>query len=105
MKYRLHVVMCRCELPKLRLLNFEAAPFIDLRVTSTEEDCLVEMISCKFEGSQVVEEQNDHFSAMFVDNFHGFAAFMKNHMTWNDDDDDDTESFLEVDVNLNLTLE
>jgi hypothetical protein len=47
MKYRLHVVMCRCELPKLRLLNFEASPFIDLRVTSTDEDCLVEMISCK----------------------------------------------------------
>jgi hypothetical protein len=47
MKYRLHVVMCRCELPKLRLLNFEASPFIDLRVTSINEDCLVEMISCK----------------------------------------------------------
>ncbi|KAK2453013.1 hypothetical protein P8452_00685 [Trifolium repens] len=81
----------RCELPKLRLLNFEASPFIDLRVTSTNEDCLVEMISCKFEGSQIVEEQNEHFS-----------AFMKNHMTWSDAD---TESFLEVDVNLNLTLE
>ncbi|KAJ1379099.1 hypothetical protein SESBI_47200 [Sesbania bispinosa] len=81
----------RCELPKLRFLNFEASPFLDLRVTSTEEDCLVEMISCKFEGSEVVEEQNNHFS-----------AFMINHMTWGDSD---AESFLEVDVKLNLTLE
>ncbi|CAL5206396.1 unnamed protein product [Lathyrus oleraceus] len=81
----------RCELPKLRLLNFEASPFIDLRVTSTDEDCLVEMISCKFEGSEIIEEQNDHFS-----------AFMINRMTWSDAD---AESFLEVDVKLNLTLE
>ncbi|XP_004498600.1 uncharacterized protein [Cicer arietinum] len=85
----------RCELPKLRLLSFEASPFIDLRVTSTDEDCLVEMISCKFEGSELVEEQNNHFS-----------AFMINHMTWGDGDGDgDAESFLEVDVKLNLTLE
>ncbi|XP_024636193.1 uncharacterized protein [Medicago truncatula] len=81
----------RCELPKLKLLKFEVSPFIDLRVTSTDEDCLVEMISCKFEGSEIVEELNDHFS-----------AFMVNHMTWSDAD---IESFLEVDVKLNLTLE
>ncbi|KAL9331200.1 hypothetical protein ACSQ67_000810 [Phaseolus vulgaris] len=37
----------RCELPKLQFLNFEAAPLLDLRVTSTDEDCLVEMLSCK----------------------------------------------------------
>lgn len=81
----------RCALPKLQFLNFEAAPLLDLRVTSTDEDCLVEMLSCKFEGSEVVEEQNNHFS-----------AFMINHMTWGGDD---AESFLKVDVKLNLTLE
>ncbi|XP_040864770.1 uncharacterized protein [Glycine max] len=81
----------RCELPKLQFLNFEAAPLLDLRVTSTDEDCLVEMLSCKFEGSEVVKEQNNHFS-----------AFMRNHMTWGGAG---AESFLEVDVNLNLTLE
>lgn len=37
----------RCYLPKLQLLNFEAAPVMDLRVTPTEEDCTVEMLSCK----------------------------------------------------------
>ncbi|XP_020204932.1 uncharacterized protein LOC109790220 isoform X2 [Cajanus cajan] len=81
----------RCELPKLQFLNFEAAPSLDLRVTSTDEDCLVEMLSCKFEGSEVVKEQNNHFS-----------AFMINHMTWGVAG---AESFLEVDVKLNLTLE
>ncbi|KAL5169620.1 hypothetical protein HKD37_11G031486 [Glycine soja] len=96
----------RCELPKLQFLNFEAVPLLDLRVTSTDEDCLVEMLSCKvfpspqpkknknvhdFEGSEVVKEQNDHFS-----------AFMRNQMTWGGAG---AESFLEVDVKLNLTLE
>ncbi|CAL0333038.1 unnamed protein product [Lupinus luteus] len=86
----------KCALPKLQFLNFEAAPSMDLRVTSTDEDCLVEMLSCKFEGSELVEEQNNHFS-----------AFMRNHMTWggDGDGDGDAESFLEVDVKLNLTLE
>ncbi|KAK7260828.1 hypothetical protein RIF29_27126 [Crotalaria pallida] len=81
----------RCALPKLQFLNFEAVPSMDLRVTPTEEDCFVEMLSCQFDGSEVVEEQNNHFS-----------AFMINHMTW---DRSDAESYLEVDVKLNLTLE
>ncbi|CAJ1972170.1 unnamed protein product [Sphenostylis stenocarpa] len=81
----------RCELPKLQFLNFEAAPVLDLRVTSTDEDCLVELLSCKFEGSDVVKEQNSHFS-----------AFMVNHMIWGGAG---ATSYLEVDVKLNLTLE
>ncbi|XP_034211663.1 uncharacterized protein LOC117624474 isoform X3 [Prunus dulcis] len=81
----------RCTLPKLQLLNFEAAPVLDLRVTPTNEDCIVEMLSCRFEGSEAVERQNSHFS-----------AFMRNHMSW---DTNDSESFLEVDVKLKLTLE
>ncbi|XP_042024250.1 uncharacterized protein LOC121771516 isoform X4 [Salvia splendens] len=31
----------------IKLLNFEVAPVIDLQVTSTAGECLVEMISCK----------------------------------------------------------
>lgn len=81
----------RCILPSLQLLNFEAAPVLDLRVTPMDGNCTVEMLSCKFQGSELVEQQNDHFS-----------AFMMNHMTWNTDDSD---PFLEVDVKLNLTLE
>lgn len=37
----------RCILPKLQLLNFEAAPVLDLKVTPTDESCTVELISCK----------------------------------------------------------
>nr|CCH47217.1 hypothetical protein [Lupinus angustifolius] len=117
----------KCALPKLQFLNFEAAPWMDLRVTSTDEDCLVEMLSCKFEGSELVEEQNNHFSALinqrmvissdtclffleqdqslshaYGENPH-WETFMRNHMTWGGGDD--AESFLEVDVKLNLTLE
>ncbi|KAJ7958675.1 DUF1997 family protein [Quillaja saponaria] len=81
----------RCTLPKVQLLNFEAAPSLDLRVTSTDEDCVVEMLSCKFQGSELVENQNNHFS-----------AFMINHMTWGMND---SEPFLEIDVKLSLSLE
>ncbi|CAL5434740.1 unnamed protein product [Camellia sinensis] len=81
----------RCTLPRVQLLNFEVAPVLDLRVTTTDEDCTVEMLSCKFVGSEVLERQNEHFSAS-----------MRNRITW---DPNDTEPFLDVDVKLNLTLE
>ncbi|KAM7490701.1 hypothetical protein LguiA_033622 [Lonicera macranthoides] len=81
----------RCTLPQIQLMKFEVAPTLHLRVASTDEGCLVEMLSCKFEGSEVVEKQNEHFSAS-----------MTNHITWCTID---SESFLDVDVQLNLTLE
>ncbi|KAG4144936.1 hypothetical protein ERO13_D05G068800v2 [Gossypium hirsutum] len=81
----------RCTLPKLALFNFEASPVLDLRVIPTKEDCIVELFSCKFKGSEVVERQNDHFSATMI-----------NHITW---DTNMSEPFLEVDVKLNLCLE
>ncbi|XP_022729115.1 uncharacterized protein LOC111284614 [Durio zibethinus] len=81
----------RCTLPKLALFNFEATPVLDLRVIPTKEDCTVELFSCKFKGSKVVERQNDHFSATMI-----------NHITW---DTNISEPFLEVDVKLNLSLE
>ncbi|KAJ4822122.1 hypothetical protein Tsubulata_036873 [Turnera subulata] len=90
----------RCVLPKLRLLSFEAVPVLDLRVTPTDTDCTVEMLSCKFQGSEIVESQNDHFSG--TKGSSNFKAFMINYMTWNTNDSD---PFLEVDVKLNLTLE
>ncbi|OMO61938.1 hypothetical protein CCACVL1_23138 [Corchorus capsularis] len=81
----------RCTLPKLTLLNFEATPVLDLRVIPTLEDCTVELFSCKFMGSKVLEQQNDHFSATMI-----------NHITW---DTNISEPILEVDVKLNLSLE
>ncbi|KAF4351050.1 hypothetical protein CsatB_008245 [Cannabis sativa] len=82
----------RCTLQRLKLLNFEVAPVLDLRVTPTNQDCTVEMLSCKFEGSKIMEQQNNHFT-----------AFMRNRMSWDTSSDED--SFLEVDIKLNLILE
>ncbi|WOL19800.1 hypothetical protein Cni_G28602 [Canna indica] len=81
----------RCTLHKIQFLKFEVAPVIDLRVTPTDEDCTVEMLSCRFEGSKVLEQQNQFFS-----------AFMRNHIKW---DADSPEPSLVVDVDLKLTLE
>ncbi|RVX17333.1 hypothetical protein CK203_003801 [Vitis vinifera] len=81
----------RCTLPRIQLLNFEVVPVVDLRVTSTSEVCTVEMLSCTFEGSEIMERQNKHFSAS-----------MRNQITW---DTNNSEPFLDIDVELNLALE
>ncbi|GFQ06720.1 hypothetical protein PHJA_002816000 [Phtheirospermum japonicum] len=47
--------------------------------------------SLKFEGSKMMERQNEHFS-----------AFMRNHIKW---ESFGSEQFLSVDVKLNLVLE
>lgn len=81
----------RCTLPPLNLLNFEVTPVIVLRVTPTNEDCMVEMLSCKFEGSELMKQQNEHFTAE-----------MTNYITWCTKN---SEAYLDVDVKLELTLE
>ncbi|XP_073156590.1 uncharacterized protein [Henckelia pumila] len=81
----------RCMLPVIQFFSFEVAPVLDLQVTPTSDDCIVEMLSCKFEGSEVMERQNERFS-----------AFMKNHIKWVTVD---ARPFLEFDVKLNLALE
>ncbi|KZV19794.1 hypothetical protein F511_18793 [Dorcoceras hygrometricum] len=81
----------RCILPQIQFFNFEVAPVLDLQVTPTSEDCIVEMLSCKFEGSEVMERHNERFS-----------AFMRNHIKW---ETIDARPFLDFDVKLNLVLE
>ncbi|KAJ7539370.1 hypothetical protein O6H91_11G089500 [Diphasiastrum complanatum] len=81
----------RCFLQKVEILNFEVAPIVDLRVITTNNECIVEMLSCKFEGSEVVESQNKHFSAS-----------MRNHLTWNGSLD---KKVMDVKVELNVSLE
>ncbi|XP_010447621.1 PREDICTED: uncharacterized protein LOC104730187 isoform X2 [Camelina sativa] len=81
----------RCTLPKVQLMSYEVYPVLILRVTPTQEDCTVELLSCKVEGSELLESQSERFSAN-----------MTNCMTWNMEDPD---PFLEVDVRLNVTLE
>ncbi|KAJ0965542.1 hypothetical protein J5N97_026680 [Dioscorea zingiberensis] len=81
----------RCTLHQLRFLRFLVSPVIDLRVTPTSRDCTVELLSCKFEGSKALEQQNQLFSAV-----------MKNYITW---DENSSDPCLDVDVSLKVTLE
>ncbi|KAH0741228.1 hypothetical protein KY290_034271 [Solanum tuberosum] len=87
----LYIPYKRCTLPQVQLLNFEVAPVLTLKVNPTTEDCTVEMLSCKFEGSDLVEQQNDHFLASMV-----------NRITW---ETVGSQTFLDVDVKLNISLE
>ncbi|XP_024316665.1 uncharacterized protein LOC100842768 isoform X2 [Brachypodium distachyon] len=84
----------RCTLQRMGFLGFQVAPVLDLRVAPTCADCTVEMLSCKFEGSDSIEQQNELFS-----------AFMRNHITWGGNGDDEEEPCLDIDVNLEVTLE
>lgn len=81
----------RCTLHRIGFLGFQVAPVLDLRVTPTCTDCTVEMLSCRFEGSGSIEQQNELFS-----------AFMRNHITWGDNGE---EPCLDIDVNLEVALE
>lgn len=81
----------RCTLHTIQFLNFEVTPVLDLRVTPTDHDCAVELLSCKFEGLDAIEQQNDFFSAS-----------MRNYITWREDGD---ETFLDFDVSLELALQ
>ncbi|WVZ92204.1 hypothetical protein U9M48_038287 [Paspalum notatum var. saurae] len=80
-----------CTLRRIGFLGFEVAPVLELRVAPTATDCTIEMLSCRFEGSESVEQQNELFS-----------AFMSNHITWSDDGE---EPCIDIDVNLEVTLE
>lgn len=46
-------------------MSFEVYPVLVLRVTPTQEDCTVELLSCKLEGSELLENQSERFSGNF----------------------------------------
>ncbi|KAM0856980.1 hypothetical protein ACQ4PT_048760 [Festuca glaucescens] len=54
----------RCTLQPMGFLGFQVAPVLDLRVAPTRDDCTVEMLSCRFEGSDSIEQQNELFSGV-----------------------------------------
>ncbi|BBN07246.1 hypothetical protein MPTK1_4g02240 [Marchantia polymorpha subsp. ruderalis] len=81
----------RCYLPKIDFLSFEVAPVIDLLVAANEDNCQVELLSCKFEGSDIVRSQNERFSAS-----------LKNHLVWSTKQN---QEVLDVKLELNVFLE
>ncbi|KAI4962603.1 hypothetical protein ZWY2020_028757 [Hordeum vulgare] len=76
----------RCTLHPMGFLGFQVAPVLDLRVTPTRDDCTVEMLSCRFE----VRTPSS-------------STVMTNRITWGDNGDE--EPCLDIDVNLEVTLE
>ncbi|CAO2207264.1 unnamed protein product [Urochloa humidicola] len=80
-----------CALRRIGFLGFEVAPVLDLRVAPTSTDCTIEMLSCRFEGSESIELQNELFT-----------AFMSNRISWSDNSE---APCLDIDVNLEVTLE
>ncbi|KAL6646646.1 hypothetical protein ACP70R_015723 [Stipagrostis hirtigluma subsp. patula] len=103
-----------CTLRRIGLLGFEVAPVLDLRVAPTDSDCTVEMLSCRFEGSESIEQQNELSSE--PENSHlvqeqvflkkalliALLSFMRNFITWGNDGEGPC---LDIDVNLEVTLE
>jgi hypothetical protein len=75
--------LCRCSLPKVKLLNFEAAPVLDLRVTQTNENCTVEMLSCKVSVSpldnivQVKNTKGVGKGLLWLHHFFLFSVFIQ----------------------------
>lgn len=83
----------RCSLHAIEFMSFEVVPVIDVRLTHTTNGCTVEMLSCKFEGSHaMLQQQNEKFS-----------AFMRNEITW--DEESDSETCIDFDVCLGVNLQ
>ncbi|CAN1176137.1 hypothetical protein LINPERHAP2_LOCUS32368 [Linum perenne] len=77
----------RLILSKVRLLSFDACPVMDLRVTTTAHDFVVEMLSFRFQGAKALERENDHLKGLMVFRILWF------------------ESFLELKVQIDITVE
>lgn len=61
----------RCYLPSIDLFSIQVVPVIDLCVSCNDHECVVELLSCKFEGSEAIQRQNKRF-----------AATLQNRLLW-----------------------
>lgn len=83
----------KCYLPMMEFLSFEVAPVLELMVDAREDSCQVDLLSCRFEGSDVIRGQNERF-----------AASMRNHLSWSSLEHEEQE-LLHVRVELDVSLE
>ncbi|KAG8095674.1 hypothetical protein GUJ93_ZPchr0013g37595 [Zizania palustris] len=56
----------RCYVYRFRFFALEVCPVLLVRVDEEPNGCCISLLSCKLEGSPVVEAQNDKFSASMV---------------------------------------
>ncbi|GBG60597.1 hypothetical protein CBR_g8618 [Chara braunii] len=82
----------RCYLGTTEFFGIAVTPVIDLQVTVADSDCLVEMLSCRFEGSNQVHEINRRFSASLSNRLHWEPMGSR-------------QLLLKNDVNLSVSLE
>jgi len=53
----------RCYVGQLSFLNFSVEPVITVSVTVEARGCTIRLLSCRLQGSRLVEEVNDKFTA------------------------------------------
>ncbi|KAJ4803620.1 hypothetical protein LUZ62_016186 [Rhynchospora pubera] len=56
----------RCYVYRFKFFSFEVCPVLVVRVDEEPNGCCIRLISCKLEGSPLVEAQNEKFSASMV---------------------------------------
>ncbi|XP_020263387.1 uncharacterized protein LOC109839370 [Asparagus officinalis] len=56
----------RCYVYQIKFLGFEVCPVLVVRVEQEPFGCCISLLSCKLEGSPLVEAQNEKFSASMV---------------------------------------
>ncbi|KAG0491569.1 hypothetical protein HPP92_004614 [Vanilla planifolia] len=56
----------RCYVYRIKFFSFEVCPVLVVRVEVEPYGCCIRLLSCKLEGSPLVESQNDKFSASMV---------------------------------------
>ncbi|XP_042377983.1 uncharacterized protein SYNPCC7002_A1590-like [Zingiber officinale] len=56
----------RCYVYRLKFFSFEVCPVLVVRVDEEPNGCCIRLLSCKLEGSPLVEAQNEKFSASMV---------------------------------------
>ncbi|XP_020588916.1 uncharacterized protein LOC110030507 isoform X2 [Phalaenopsis equestris] len=56
----------RCYVYRIKFFTFEICPVLVVRVEEEPYGCCIRLLSCKLEGSPLVEAQNDKFSASMV---------------------------------------
>ncbi|KAG1362527.1 hypothetical protein COCNU_10G007460 [Cocos nucifera] len=56
----------RCYVYRIKFFAFEVCPVLVVRVDEEPDGCCIRLLSCKLEGSPLVEAQNDKFSASMV---------------------------------------
>ncbi|XP_072956802.1 uncharacterized protein [Typha angustifolia] len=56
----------RCYVYRIKFFAFEICPVLVVRVEEEPDGCCIRLLSCKLEGSPLVEAQNEKFSASMV---------------------------------------